>query len=306
MKAKQKKSGVAGKLSGPGEVLVYEGPGTRHRDYVLGGYKPLPAKGPRLHSFSAYRFALERAGCLAAAEPLLGALRSELGEDETVWGITWSRSGFSSELYFYNHKRNPPGNPKSAARIREILRPFVDIAGRAPESAPYFMCSLNLDPAGLKAGRLAEFKLYLGAAACGPCGFSFLAAEDGLRLENHYHFYPMPAGLREVRYLAAHSARGGAGAVLRAKLLPDWLADCGTICYAVKPLCDGLYFSRITTAQLQRFLSEYPSGPVKELFSGSAGSLAHLLWDVGINFSTGGGRDPGSLEISKTGLYGIF
>ena len=280
---------------------LYEGPGCRHRDYVLAPYRPLPARGPRLHSATAFRLALEGAGLLKRAWPLAEALRSALGEDETVWGVTSGPDGVSAELYFYNNALNPRGNPKSAARVRRILAPHVSIAGRVPEDLPYFMCSLDLSPQGLSSGRLPEFKVYLGSSAEGPCGYSYRAEESRLVAENHYHFYRMPGGWGEARDRLKYSPRGGAAPALRERLAPRWLKPRGTVCYAVKPLCDAFYFSRVSTAQAVRFGLEYGS-PFGRLLAERAKGFSHLLWDVSFNFRARRGR----AEILKTGLYGVL
>ena len=286
-----------------GDFRIFEGPRTKHRDYVLRPYKPLCSPRGKLHSVSAYRFAMEEAGCWRAVSPVVAALRAALGPDEVVWGVKYGPAGFSSEFYFYSNLLNPPGNQKSALRLRKVLDPFLRIKGSVPESARYFMCSLDFTPAQLKAGRVPEFKIYLGSEANGHGGYSFLAAADGLRLENHYSFYPLPAGREKVRDRLRYSARAGrrAGA-----LLPAYLADCGTICYAVKPRCDALYFSRITTAQLERFLSENRPGPLQDMIAANRDGFSHLLWDVGFDFAPVPGKTGGAAKTGKIGIYGIF
>ncbi|HNW44824.1 MAG TPA: hypothetical protein PKI19_09995 [Elusimicrobiales bacterium] len=295
-------------LAGPGgrDFRVFEGPRTRHRDYVLKAYKPLCDPRGRLHSVSAYRFAMQDAGCWAAVAPLVEALRGALGPDEVVWGVKYGPAGISSEFYFYSNLLNPPGNPKSAARIRKILKPFVNIRGVVPEAAPYFMCSLDFTAADLRAGCIPEFKIYLGSAANGHGGYSFLAAESGLRLENHYEFFPMPAGLAGVKARLRYSARAGRAAGPRAALLPAYLAACGTICYAVKPLCDAMYFSRINTGALERFLAENRPGPLQKMLAGNRDAFSHLLWDVGWDFAAPPGKGGGALKTGKIGVYGVF
>ena len=301
------------KISGPGPAavetsggsLVYEEPGTKHRDYILNDYRPVCDPRGRLHSFSLCRAALEASGNWASFSPVLNALRAGLGRDEVVWGIKYGPAGFGFELYFYNNSRNPPGNPKSAARLRKILKPFAPvIRGKVPESVPYFMCSLDLDAASLKAGSLPEFRVYLKLSADEYSGFSYVASDEGLRLENHYRFYTMPRALEQVRERLRLSGRTCGDKTAPKRLLPGYLTGCRTVCYAVKPSCDALYFSRIPTAALERVAAEHGLAPVRRALSAAGDGFAHLLWDVGFDLSPRRGAAEPAVE--KIGIYGVL
>ena len=213
----------------------------------------------------------------------------------------------SSELYFYNNSGNPPGHPMQVSTLTRVLEPFIDIEGSVDETLPYFMCSIGLDDDVLARRRAEPFRIYLGTGERGrtASGFSFRANQGSGVLENHYAFYyaAKAQDLTDARQRLSNSPRAGDKSALPL-LMPDYLLDCRTVCYAIKPDYDGLYFSRIGTEQLLRFLAEHLPGALHDVLSAAASDFAHLLWDLGFDF-----RRPASSKqpsIEKIGVYGIF
>ena len=91
-----------------------------------------------------------------------------------------------------------------------------------------------------------------------------------------------------------------------ALLLPKSLRDdCFTICYAVKPWHDALYYSRISTAQLARFLKRHRPGPILDALEAHSGDFAHVNWDLGFDFAADRPRAE-SISINKIGIYGVL
>jgi len=278
--------------------------GTKYRDYVLTDYEPLLEPWGKLHPVSLFRYALHKEGLLAVVDPALRALRSALGAEETVWGIKYGPNGFSGELYFYNDSQNAKGNPKSVARIKEIMRPFFAIPGHVPGGARYFMCSLEFTAESFALGRLGEFRLYFSDGGRG--GYSFSAGDNGLLLENHYSFYKIPAELEEARRKVRLSVRTG-GNWGTPSFFPGYCLPCHTICHAIKPESDALYFSRITTGKLTRFAAELPCKYISKFLRKNRSLLGHLLWDVGFDYcSASGHRCLKNIGAGKFGIYGVL
>jgi hypothetical protein len=270
------------------------GPETRYRDYLLQDYKPARRLSRGLHPSTILRWALGRESLGKAVLPMLSALQSGLGHDETVWGIKYGSAGFSVEFYFYNKSRNAKGSPKSVARVRKIVAPYFRLPA-VDETQRYFMFSFELSASAPSAepGPL----LYFDAD---NAGYSYRAHPGRqYRLENHYSFYEARQR-RDVEALAKRLRLSPRGAAHVDELLPAHLVDCHNICHAVKPLCDGLYFSRITSQQTAIFLKEREALPLASLLKRHDSEIPHL-WDVGFNYTS---TASGKLLIDRFGLYG--
>lgn len=294
----------------PDERVPQPAPG-RFRDYVLTDYEPLADPAGRLHSSTLLRY-FSRVHRLEALAPLLARVRELVGEDETVWGVKyWAEppslvfDHAGIELYFYNRDRNRAGNPKSVARLTEGLRPLLRTEGSAPEHLPYLMCSIELDARVLASGRSEGFRVYVPGdrRKQGYDGVSYLARSTRLERENLYQFYRAEGEAAEFRARLAESVHARSDDVRRA-LAPQELVSCFTLCFAQKRWSDAVYFSRIDTDRLLRFLSQRMPGPLAGVVQREAAQLAHLRWDVGIDFaSTDGGR---STHVTKAGFYGLL
>jgi hypothetical protein len=287
------------------EDRLAESPTTRHRDYILTEYEPRCAPAGRLHAASLLKHLL-RVHDLPAW-PVLETLREHLGADETVWGAKWGPKGFAVELYFYNFVENAAGNPASATALAKALAPHFSVAGAVDESLPYFMCSFEIDARTLSERHVAPFRLYLrtGDRHRRECGFSYRAeARDHYVLENHYWFYRAadPLELEDAILRMKGSPRTG-GKKCWPTLMPAALRDCFTICYAVKPEWDGLYYSRISSAQLIPFLDRHGKKDVADVLRAHDDDFAHVSWDLGFDFSAAPGAT--SVAIEKLAIHGV-
>jgi hypothetical protein len=279
---------------------------TRHRDYILTPYEPFCDPAGRLHNASLLRHLLRSSGLLDGAWPIVEAIRARIGPDQTVWGMKWGPSGAALELYFYNFVENGPGNRASAASLREAMAPLLGIEGAVDEQLPYFMCSFEIDAATLDRRRASPFRLYLrsGDRHRRECGFSYRAeAEDRQVLENHYWFY-RASNVDELEdaILRVRSSPRSGGKKCWPILLPRHLRDCYTICYAVKPTHDGLYYSRISTLQLRTFLARHGKEDVAQVLEAHANDFAHVAWDLGFDFAAAPGAE--TLSIPKLAIHG--
>ncbi|HVK63301.1 MAG TPA: hypothetical protein VM694_02440, partial [Polyangium sp.] len=87
------------------------------------------------------------------------------------------------------------------------------------------------------------------------------------------------------------------------RLMPPHLFNCRKICVANKRQADAMYFSRISTSALARFLrdQQWPEA-LRDFVRTREEPLGHLLWDVGIDFRAIEGR----ATTVKSGVYGSF
>ena len=278
------------------EDRLPELPDTQHRDYILTAYEPRCDPKGRLHAGSLLKHLLRVEEL--DAWPLIEALRAHLGPDETVWGAKWGPKGFSLELYFYNFTENAEGTRARATDLARVVAPWVTVAGAVDESLPYFMCSFEISAKSLAQKTCEPFRLYLrsGDRHRRECGFSYRAeARDHLVLENHYWFYfaKKPEELEDAVRRVRSSPRSG-GKKCWSVLVPPGLRDCFTVCYAVKPHADGLYYSRISSVQLAPFLARHEHPRLAELLTEHDSDFAHVSWDLGFDFNAA----PGAPELS--------
>ncbi len=287
---------------------------TKHRDYVLTDYAPVVDPAGRLQPASLLRGALRDAALDRAFAPIEAALRDALGPDETVWGLKFDSGGLQSvELYFYGFPRVPGREDRSVSRIAGILRGLgLDVPAGIDEALPYFMCSVDLDRDALFGGACSGFRIYVQSGERGrkPCGISYRVDERGHHLENHYWFYAAKTEHADAHARLGNSPHAGAAAA-HATLMRPALLDCHTICFATKPRADGLYFSRLTTAQLLTFLDDprprtsAATSHVRALLREHDADFAHARWDLGFDFHA---PSPSAHEapIHKVGVHGIF
>ena len=288
------------------EDAVYEQPQTLHRDYVLQDYDPPCDPTGGLHPLSLFRHVLRAEGLLDSVWPIASSLRSFLGAEQTVWGFKYDNQGqFGVEFYLYRNQGPEDAHRKSVEALVECLKPLIEIPSEVDERLPYFMLSLELNKEVLQRGQADGFRVYTAAdrRVAGFDGLSYLVAGRQLLLENYYCFYGIPNELGELRQRLTYLPRAGSASSQKA-LLPDYLSDCHTICQATKQRGDGLYFSRIRTSALERFLATYLPGPALDLIQERQAELEHLLWDIGIDYSVAFGTTEAS--VRKAGIYGVL
>ncbi len=280
-------------------------PGAPVRDYILTDYEPVCDPVGRLHSASVLRHFLRHHG-LDAAWSVVERCQALLGPDETVWGVKYASGGrVGIELYFYEiPERPPPLGPKTVSHLVEGLADIIEIRSRLDESFDYFMCSLELDADALSGKTPPGFRIYArgNRRVEGYDGISYWVRDAELVQENYYLFYLAENESREAMTRLAQSVRAG-GPKAQARLAPKWLRDCYTICFATKRLTDALYFSRVETPRLSRFLDAYMPGPTADMIRAHQDEFAHLRWDVGYDFATSA-TDAATPSVYKAGFYG--
>ena len=278
---------------------------TAHRDYILTDYSPLVDPMGRLQPVSLLRHGLRGAGWLEQVWPVCEALRAAVGPDRTVWALKYGADDIGLEFYFYNNQANNPPGPLSIRPIARALKPFGVFPQLCEERLPYFMWSFELTQKGLSHGRFEPIRLYMGTneEQRTECGFSYRLEDGGAVLENHYAFYQPKTELADVQQRLARSPRTGRPQVWRS-LLPQQLTECYTICYAVKPQRDGLYFARISSAQLAWFLRRVSKPALADVMEAHKEDFAHCVWDLGYDFAL----DESAIRprIEKVAIHGVF
>lgn len=266
-------------------------------DYLLLPYlPPRPAAG-KLKSSDLLMESFALMDVAEEGRRVVEALIGELGPFRTVWGIKngLERKDLSWELYVYR-RDGGRGEPTLDGVLR-ALRPHLAAPARPRLPHRWELFSLELDAAGLAAGRAGEIDVYVGMRA-------YRADGEGLELKNCYMFDD--PGLRLDRILerllaAVHAPRDGAE--MDRLLPPRLLEGCPRVCVANKRRADGLYFSHLRLEQLLFFFETHGwPAEVREWVERHAGRFDHLLWDAGYDFR----QDSSGIRFLRSGFYGFL
>jgi hypothetical protein len=272
-------------------------------DFCLWEYQPPASPAGKLRSVNLLRRSFEGHPQADAFHALNAALRAELGESRTVWGIKQSATGLAWEFYFYDYARLT--RERSVRRVLDAIRPWAPCDIAVSELLPYFMFSIDFDPAKLgRAEPLADIQVYIGnAGSTVSSGICYEFTRERAQLKNFYFFFNARTEMQAIidkLATSAYLALPGLGP--EAILWPE-LRRCETIVIANKRTHDGVYFCRINVDQLLFFLKrlQYPPAQV-EFVERHRARLDHLLYDVGIDYRV----DDGQLRILKSAYYGVF
>lgn len=272
------------------------GPDDRFHDYVLAEYAAVaPALG-RLRSLNLLVESFALAGVEREGLAVLTAVRAGLGPFRTVWGIKrhHDTGALGWELYFYDFQRVHAD--LSVARIAGLLAPHLRLAGEEPRPLPWHMFSVEFGAEQLRAGPAASLDLYIDMR-------SYKCEAGELRFENIYTFHEARPQIEEILHRLRACVHFDPQRDALQRLMPPQLFNCHKICVANKRHTDALYFSRITTSALARFLADHQwPEPLQTFARGHADELGHLLWDVGLDFQR---RDDHATPV-KSGIYGSF
>jgi len=275
------------------------------RDFCLWPYQPPAPPAPDALDGAAPLLAAARhAGCGEDWATLVADLRQALGPYATVWGLKQEGGAHSVELYFYDYARHE--RRVSLSRALAGLGRFVQAEVEVDEALPYFMVSIELPLAlGALPHRVREVDVYIGNPGSSvSSGICYRVDETAATtMKNFYFFFDRAKQWAEIKGKLACGIQVGRDAGALDRLLPDWLAQCQTIVVANKRHGDALYFSRITVAQLTRWLREFGwPDHMASLFERQAPRFRHMLFDVGFDFALCDGRvSPG-----KSSWYGVF
>lgn len=268
----------------------------RFHDYVLAEYEPVASFLGKLRSLNVLVESFAMAGVEAEGLALLSAVREGLGPFRTVWGIKHHHetNELGWELYFYDFQRAHAD--LSIERVSSLLAPHVRVSGREPRPLPWHMFSVEIGPSALKEGAASPIDIYIDMR-------SYKCDERGLAFENIYTFHDAKAEIEEILHRVRSCIHFDPSRDALHRLMPPHLFNCRKICVANKRRADAMYFSRIPTFALSRFLRDqaWPEG-IREFVRTREDELGHLLWDVGIDFQA----KDGEATVIKSGIYGSF
>lgn len=268
-------------------------------DYVLEQYEPrVPSLG-KLRSIELLFASFALVGLEREGRAVVDLVRRGLGGFRTIWGVKHDAiSGAVKgwELYFYDWKRAHAD--LSIPRLIELLSPALNIDAVEPRPLPWHMFSIEFSPADLASprSRTLPVHVYIDMRSYELAGRSFV-------FENVYTFHDPKAEIDDIVRRLKASVHVDFESDALARLLPPSLLRCHRVCVANKRLNDALYFSRVPTTALQRFLVQrnYPE-PLVRWVDDARNDLDHLLWDVGVDFDA----IDGEPMIRRTGFYGSF
>ncbi len=268
----------------------------RFHDYILSEYEPIAPAVGKLRSLNLLVESFALMGVESQGRAVIDALRTGLGPFRTVWGIKRhrDREELGWELYFYDFDRSHAD--LSIPHVTELLAPHVHVEGREPRSLPWHMFSVELGREQLLERAPAAVDIYFDMR-------SYKARGDQLVFENIYTFHDARAEIRDVLHRLRACVHFDARTDRVSRLMPPHLFDCWRICVANKRAADALYFSRIATPSLARFLGEqsWPAA-LTTWVRGREAELNHLQWCVGLDFRGVDGR----ATTVKSGVYGTF
>jgi hypothetical protein len=276
----------------------------RFHDYVLSEYAPRTPHEGKLRSVSFLHASFAAAGVEDAGREVVALVRSGLGPFRTVWGVKFAEGAAAPtgwELYFYDFDRSHAD--LGIERMRAILAPRLDVDACETRVLPWHMFSVGFDAEALRTPVPVPAHVYLDMR-------SYELRGEDLSFENIYTFHDPRAEVDEVLHrlrASAHFLPSPSPHPRRenlATLVPPHLFRCaGRVCVANKRTCDALYFSRVDSLVLGRFMRDraWPA-VLRGLVEDHAADLDHLLWDVGVDFRA---SDAGP-RVVRSAVYGSF
>lgn len=284
------------------DILDWTQPDDRLFDYCLWPYKPVAATTGKLRSSTLLWHSFDVLGAPPALGEMVRAVRDGIGPSRTVWGVKQKDGVYSWELYFYDYERLE--RDVSIERVLGILAPYAPSQLALSPKRPYFMFSIDLDPAlARRERRIDEISVYLGnPSSVVSSGLCYQLTSAGLRFDNLYYFFDAKEDWEDIVGKVAASAHLDLDGLDISTILWPELTDCGVIVVANKKQNEGIYFSRIRIDQLIWFVEKlgYPEAILAFLVQHRE-RLDHMLYDVGIDYRMIDGR----LEILKSAYYGV-
>jgi hypothetical protein len=223
-------------------------------------------------------------------------LRSEIGLNQTVWGVKNNFGRISWELYFYRHLQ-----PEKVGinHLSTILKPFMVSDHIAiDEKLPYLMFSFDIDERNEIINSHVYFGKYFGNSFH---AWSYLVSNYHLEFENHYEFFT-PDDYKFLPEKVLLSPFVSSKTDISQILVPEFM-DCRSICVASKRNENGIYFSGLNIKQYLFFLEKFSyQKNIIEFVKNERSNLKYILFDIGFNYKF----NDNNLEISKSGFYGTF
>lgn len=272
-------------------------------DYILNRYEPLTPQEGLLRSVNLLYASFAEAGVEEQGRRVVSVLRETLGPFRTVWGIKHDATSGALrgwELYFYDWTRTHAD--LQVGHVCDALSGSLSIRAVEPRPLPWHMFSIDFDVDALRDGpsaegaREASVHLYIDMR-------SYALRGRELTFQNVYTFHDPRVEIDDVMSRIRASVHVDLETEPLQRLLPPELFECHKMCVANKRDGDAFYFSRVPTRALTRFLRDqgYPAS-LSELVERESRGLAHLLWDVGVDFTA----TLDGAFVRRSGIYGTF
>ncbi|MCA9123580.1 MAG: hypothetical protein H6822_18205 [Planctomycetaceae bacterium] len=278
-------------------------PADRYFNYCWWPYTPVAKVEHKFRPVNLLFQSFELAAIDSRAFEVVEALRSDLGDFRTVYGVKWMGNRLGWEFYFYDYKRRE--RELSISKVLDTIRRFSSCSLEVNERLPYFMFSIDLDEDLVCGDRnLDVIHMYIGnPGSTVSSGISYDLREAGTTLENLYYFFNAGSQLLDIEEKVCCSAHVDATKIPISEILRPELRRCNTICIANKQHNDTAYFSGVDVGQLIFFLKwlNYPQ-PIIDFTEHNRAKLDHLLYDVGFDYTAKGNQ----LDVIKSGYYGVF
>ncbi|MBT7952237.1 MAG: hypothetical protein HN764_11475 [Gammaproteobacteria bacterium] len=285
------------------KIFEYTQDDDPYLDYCLWEYEAKAPSVDKFRSINLLYHSFEVADVELEMVDFCNALREVLGDWRTVWGVKNINGNLSWEFYFYDYNRL--SRDVSITRAIEVIKNFTNCDLNINEDCLYFMFSIDID-GGIVTGKkdLEEINVYLGDISEDvSAGICYLLNENGLRLDNLYHFFDAETQMNLISDKVISSLHLKLSDFnIESILMPEFV-QCKTIVVANKKHNDGIYFSRINIVQLATFMKmmQYPQEIIQFTLENQT-KLDHLVYDVGIDYR----MENGQLKYLKSSYYGVF
>ena len=217
------------------------------------------------------------------------------GRFRTVWGTKLVGDRLAWEFYLYDYQRR--SRDVSISRVLKSIAHIAPCKFSINETLPYFMFSIDIDDQLFSGKRdLDVVHMYVGnPGSIVSSGIAYAITATRKTRENFYFFFDGKRQLTEAADKITSSVHLDDTNIDVNNVLRPELRDCHTICVANKQTHDTAYFSGVNVNQLIFFLAwlQYPPA-IGQFVETRRGQLDHLLYDVGFDYTSNGGRptDP--------------
>lgn len=273
------------------------------RDYCLWDYsRPNPPAAGALRTSALLYQTFEAAGVTDQMRPIMQALQAKWGRFNIVWGAKYANGKPSWEFYFYDYARDARAH--GMQDFRDATKGLVTCNLTPDDRLPYFMFSVELTPETLTGQPLDQIDIYMGnPGSTVSSGICYGLSDAGLEMRNFYFFFDAATQMPLIAGKITESIHLTYRDIAMDDLLWPQMEGVQTIVVANKRHRDGIYFSRISAAQLRHFLDrlQFPQS-TRAFLRDNHAALNHHLYDVGWDFR----YDDGQIIPTKGSFYGLL
>lgn len=268
-------------------------------DYCHCPYEPNASYKGKLKSENLLFNSIEPSPNADSLDEIIKLLKSEIGADNTIWGIKKIGKHICWEFYFYNYEKKD--KLLTISNILNVTRKLLSCDISINENIAYFMFSLDISDKTFHQNKIEGVHLYFHHLSV-TGGYCYYLTNQDTRMENIYRtFYNPKAEFKEILNEINNSMFNDLSQKIPQNILIKELTPCKHICISHKEDRDGIYYSGIDIGQFLFFLNrfDYPSAIVSYV-SKNKDKLNHLLFDIGFDYLIQNKK----FLIVKSGYYG--